>query len=176
MLTLFGPGAGRGAAYILVQMFLLAIVSWFCGATPLEQRNLMAACGYICFFTGAPVVLFWWFAPAKVTSFRLRVAVLCVVAAALVVPDVINYVIYQPETLDIRFSFRHLINPFMTLDQWDKVEQYGWAPVPFTLGLVGLLAYAELARQGWRTTARAMRLEPAAVPVGGETGRGGILD
>jgi hypothetical protein len=174
LLRLFGPGAGRGAAYILVQMVMLVGVIAICALTAADQRRLLASCGYICFFTGVPVLAFWRFAPARVTPLKLRVAVLCSVAAAMVLPDIIHYVIVQPEVLDVTFSARHFINPFMTIASWDAVEARGWVAIPFAIGLSGLLAYIELIRLGARATSRAMRLE-AAVLVGGETARGGIL-
>jgi hypothetical protein len=176
LLRLFGPGAGRAAAYILVQMAMLAAVGTLCLQTAGARHQLLAACGYICFFTGVPVLAFWRFAPARVTPFNLRLTIVCSVTTSLILPDLIHYVIFQPEVLDIRFSLRHLINPVLTIRSWDLVEARGWIAIPFAIGLTGLLAYVELIRVGARVTSRALRAEPAAVLVGGETARGGILD
>jgi len=175
LFRLFGPGAGRGAAYILVQMVILVALLVICASTPADQRRLFASCGYICFFTGVPVLLFWRFAPARVTPLKLRVAVLCSVAASMVLPDIIHYVITQPDVLDITFSARHLINPFMTIRMWDVVESNGWIVIPFAISLIGLFAYIELIRLGARVTSRALSLEPAPVLGAGETASGHIL-
>jgi hypothetical protein len=122
-----------------------------------------------------PVLAFWRFAPARVTPFKLRVTVLCCVAASMVLPDIINYVITQPEVLDITFSGRHLINPFMTIRSWDVVETNGWIAIPFAISLIGLLAYVVLIGLGAGVTVRALRTDPAAVLVSGETASGRIL-
>jgi hypothetical protein len=157
-------------------MVMLVAMLVICAATPADQRRLVASCGYICFFTGIPVLVFWRVAPAAVTPLKLRVAVLCTVAAAMVLPDIIHYVVFQPEVFDITFSTRHLVNPFMTIRMWDVVEARGWIVIPFAIGIVGLLAYIELIRLGARVTSQALRLEPAPVLGGGETARGGILN
>jgi hypothetical protein len=179
LLRLFGPGAGRGAAYILVQMAMLIGMLVICAATPADQRRLFASCGYICFFTGVPALAFWrfWrFEPARVTPFKLRVAVLCSVAAAMVLPDIIHYVIFQPDVLDLSFGARHLVNPLMTIRNWDVVESRGLVAIPFAIGVVGLFAYIVLIRVGARVTSHALRLEPAPPVVDGATARGSILN
>jgi hypothetical protein len=176
LLVLFGPSAGRGAAYVVVQMFLLLVVVAVCGSPWSDLRRLLAACGYICFFTGVPVLAFWRVAPARVTQLRLRVAVLCAVAAVMVLPDVINYLIVQPEILDLSYSARHLINPFTTLLQWDLVESNGWMMIPFGIGVAGLLSYFQLVRLGARMMSPVVPVDPQVLPAGGETGRDGVLN
>ena len=182
LLALFGPGAGRGAAYVVAQMVALLAVMAMCqtmtaGLHPpaVGLRRILAACGYICFFTGLPVLAFWRFAPARVSPFKLRVAVLCAIAAALVLPDVIHYLIVRPEVLDVSYGARHLINPFRTLSQWPLVEARGWTMIPFVMGLIGLLAYVQLFILGARSTSHAMLVDPQAVPVEEATIRGSIL-
>ena len=175
LLALFGPGAGRGAAYILVQMVILATVVAIFQPPALEQRKLLVSAGYICFFTGVPVLAFWRFAPAHVTQARLRVAVLCTVAASLVVPDIIHYLIFQPEVLDLSFGSRHLLNPFRTIAEWDLVDGTGLMVIPLMIAATGLLAYVRLISLGARATAQAVLVDPQAMPVEGEPGRGGIL-
>ena len=79
LLAFFGPGAGRGAAYVLAQMVLFAL-AWATLEPPaLEWRRMLAICGYVCFFTGVPVFVFRSFWPARATTARLRVAILCAV-------------------------------------------------------------------------------------------------
>jgi hypothetical protein len=175
LLVLFGPGAGRGAAYVVAQMILLVVVVAICRSPAADLRRLLAACGYICFFTGVPVLMFWRAAPARVTQLRLRVAVLCAVAAVMVLPDVIHYLIVQPEILDLTYSARHLINPFTTLMQWDLVESNGWTMIPFGLGVAGLLSFFQLGRLGAQMTSPVVPVDPQVLPAGGETGRDGVL-
>ena len=175
LLALFGPGAGRGAAYVLAQMLLLVAV-WATFEPPaLEWRRVLAMCGYICFFTGVPVLVLRNFWPALATTFRLRVAVLCGIAAVMVVPDILHYIIVRPETLDLAFSGRHLLNPFRTIAVWDQVEAYGWMFIPGLIGVTGLLSYAGMMWLGAQATSRAALSEVPAESINGETGRGGLI-
>jgi hypothetical protein len=175
LLALFGPGAGRGATYVLVQMLLFAI-AWAAFDPPgLAWRRLLATCGYICFFTAAPVLAFRHYAPARVTPLKLRVAVLCTVAAAMVLPDVLHYVILRPETLDLSYASRHLVNPWRTIAAWDQVEANAWTTVPGLMGLAGLLAYVQVIRLGAKATAHGPIGDDRAQTVEGETGRGGLI-
>jgi hypothetical protein len=175
LLALFGPGAGRGAIYVLAQMLLFAI-AWAAFDPPgLEWRRLLATCGYICFFTAAPVLACRHYAPARVTPLKLRVAVLCTVAAAMVLPDVLHYVILRPETLDLNYASRHLVNPWRTIAAWDQVEANAWTTVPGLIGLAGLLAYVQVIRLGARATSPGAPGDDRAVSVEGETGRGGLI-
>ena len=48
LLALFGPGGGRGAAYVLVQMAILVIVAGFFQPSAPEFRWLVAICAYTC--------------------------------------------------------------------------------------------------------------------------------
>ena len=92
------PGGGSGAMYVLLQMALLLFVGWLLDSDLLFWFVL--ACGYICFFTGAPVVIFRAVRPYDAASFRLRVAVLVLLAGAMVVPDILAYMLWQPNGLD----------------------------------------------------------------------------
>jgi hypothetical protein len=175
LLIMFGPGAGRGAAFILAQMLMLLSTIAVFQPTGDVQRVFFAACGYICFFTGVPAVAFWRIAPARVTPVKLRVAVLVTFAASLVLPDIIHYAIYRPEILDISYSLRHLLNPMMTLANWDVVEAHGITSIPLVIGMVGVLAYVQLFRLGARATGDTEPIDPRPVPVAGEAGRGGVL-
>jgi hypothetical protein len=175
LLMFFGPGGGRGAAYVIAQMVLLLVAVASCELPAIDQRRLLVSCGYICFFTGVPVLVFSRVAPARVSSLKLRVAVLCTVAAAMVLPDIVHYLIFQPETLDLSYARRHLINPFTTFVQWNAVEAQGWTMIPFAIALAGLLSYIQLMRIGARTTAQVVGVDPYSATAGGEAGPGGIL-
>jgi hypothetical protein len=144
LLVMFGPGAGRGAAYVLVQMVLLVAAVQVLTPAAADLRRLLAALGYICFFTGMPTLVFWRFAPARATPLRLRVAVLLTVAAVMVLPDILHYALRRPTVLDLSYSWRHLVNPFRTLANWDVVEKMGWFSIPAVIGVVGLIAYLTL--------------------------------
>jgi len=182
LLALFSPGAGRGAAYVAAQMVVLMAViviarSLTGGLHPPAAglRRILAACGYICFFTAVPVVVFRRVAPSRISPFKLRAAVLCAVAAALVLPDILHYLIFRPDVLDLSYSARHLINPFRTLAHWAEVEARGWTVMPLVIGVTGLLAYIRLFILGARATAQAAFADPPAVPAEEATARAGIL-
>ena len=145
--SLFGmlrPGGGYGAFYILVQMVLLLAAAWMLQANWQQLRWYLAACGYICFFTGVPTFAVRFPRPDRRAAVKLRVAVLLLLPLAMLLPDIFYYVLWQPEVLDLSFSTRHLINPIRTLGNWGPVETAQWQSLPYALGLAGLLAYVAL--------------------------------
>jgi hypothetical protein len=154
LLAIFRPGGGRGAAYVLVQMLLLLIVAWLFEPAPEVWRWLLAICGYICFFVAVPTVVYRWTNPTRPAVLRLRVAILVLLAAATVLPDAAQYVIFTADTLNLNYAQRHLISPFRTLANWRVVEGYQWASIPLALGATGLFASLVLIRLGMRATAR----------------------
>ena len=122
--------------------------------TPASLRWFSAICGYICFFTGVPTLALPVGEAARPPRrCKLRVAMLLLLPLSLVLPDIIYYVLWRPEVLDLGFARRHLINPFRTLANWGFVESSQWSVVPFALGLAGLLAYLALIQLGARMTA-----------------------
>jgi hypothetical protein len=109
--------------------------------------------------------------PRHATPLKLRVSVLLLVAAVMVVPDILYYVIVRPETLDLTYSGRHLLNPFRTFSNWDVVETNGWYPIPFLIGVTGLLACLALNRLGARATEEPVPADPQQpAPVAGGAG------
>jgi hypothetical protein len=176
LLATFGPGGGRGAAYLLAQMVLLiGAVTLFKPAAD-RLRWLLAACGYICFFTGIPALAFRVLTPRRVTPLRLRVSVLIMVAVAMAVPDILHYVLWRPDILDVSYAARHLVNPFRTLANWRIVEAKGWLAMPFVIGLAGLMAQLALVRLGARASGETMPIaSPRPAPAAGEPGRGDVL-
>jgi hypothetical protein len=142
------PGAGRGAAYILVQMALLLLAAWSLATRPLHMQVALAACGYILFFTGSPTVVLRSVRPG-VTSFVVRIAILVLVSASLVLPDVLYYFLARPERLSLTFTDRHLFNPFRTLMNWNRVGSFA---VPQIIGVLGVMAYAAIMAMNWRAT------------------------
>jgi hypothetical protein len=140
-----------------------------------DVHRIIAACGYVCFFTGLPVLAFSGVSGGRLSPFKLRVVVLCTLAAVMVLPDIIHYLIVQPETLDLSYSWRHLLNPFRTITQWRVVESNGWTAGPDAMGAAGVLAYLALFVRGTRATSHAVSLDPQSVPAEGTTGRGGFL-
>ena len=121
LLAMFRPGAGRGALYVLVQMALLVAVAWRLRPTWPSLRWFLAICGYICFFTGVPAAAFRFMRPTRAASFHLRVAVLVLLPIAMVLPDILFYMLWQPDVFDLKYSARHLLNPFRTLANWAVV-------------------------------------------------------
>ena len=149
----FGPGGGRAAAFLLAEMaFFVAAVRLF-HPSPFDLHWTLAACGYIAFFGAVPTAIFWRVAPSRATPVRLRVTLLVTVAASTLLPDILYYVLWRPETLDLSYGARHLVNPFRTLSNWDAVERGHWFVVPAVLGVAGVVACLTLFREGARLTA-----------------------
>ena len=88
--------------------------------------------------------------PAYATPLRLRVAVLVALALMTALPDLVNYLVKQPEVLDLSFSGRHLISPFQAIANWRDVERYGWTTHAFLLGWIGVTALFGLMISGIR--------------------------
>jgi len=147
--TIFWPGGGRGAAYVLFQMVLLITA-----VRHLSMREVgwvVAACGYICFFTGVPAVVLRVVRP-RVSAFYIRIAILVLLSASLVLPDVIYYIVAQPDTFSLAYSFRHLLNPLRTMANWRSVEYLHLYLVPAIVGAIGVLTYARLMVMNHRTS------------------------
>ena len=161
LLVLFRPGGGRGALYVLVQMaMLLAFAQLF---RPLAEQNrwLFAVCGYICFFTGVPTALLRALRPTRAESLKARVIVVAAVPAALVLPDLLYYLLWRPDVLSLKYSGRHLLNPLRTLANWEIVEMQLWGIVPLLAGLTGVLAYLVLIYLGMRVAGETAEIDDA---------------
>jgi hypothetical protein len=169
------PGGGTGALYVVLQMAFLLVVGWALQTAGEMLHWFCIACGYICFFTGAPVVLFRAVRPGDAASFRLRLALVVVLAGAMVVPDVLAYMLWQPDGLDLRFSVRHLLNPFRVLANIRSVSA-SYRALAELIAITGGLAYIVLIRIG-----AGVVLDPASVdpedadPAAGEPGRASVL-
>lgn len=151
------PGGANGAIYVLLQMVALFLFGWAVQAEADMLHWFAVACGYICFFTGAPVVAFRALRPTQAGAFRLRLALLVVLAAAMVVPDVLAYMLWQPDGLDLSFSVRHLLNPFRALANLRPASQ-SYRALAELLAISGGLAYVVLIRIG-----AGVVLDPASV-------------
>jgi hypothetical protein len=169
------PGGGNGALYVLMQMAFLLVLGWVLQTDGAVLHWFVVACGYICFFTGAPVVLFRAVRPSQAASFRLRLALLVVLAGAMVVPDVLAYMLWQPDGLDLSFSLRHLLNPFRALANFRHVST-SYRTLAELIGITGVLAYIVLIR-----ISAGVVLDPASAdpedadPAAGESGRANVL-
>lgn len=168
------PGGGRGAAYVLVQMGILLAAVWTLASDATLMRWVLAMCGYICFFTGVPAVIVRLLAPER-SALHVRLAVLMLVLAATLLPDVVYYVFWQPEVLSLNFSGRHLLNPVRSLANWDVIETYSSFVVPVVMGLTGLVTYFVLIQVGARTTTEAASVHPPTAAAAEETGSANAL-
>jgi hypothetical protein len=175
LLAMFRPGGGRGAIYVLAQMAILLVAAWLLQPTWLQFRWFLAACGYICVFTGVPVFAFRYLRPERSASLQLRVAVLLLLPLAMTLPDIIHYVVWRPDVLSLSFSARHLLNPIRALANWPLVEARAWLPLPFALGAVGLLTYAALIHLGASVTAEVAAGPQASATQAEEPGRADVL-
>ena len=174
LLAMFRPGGGRGAAYVLMQMAIFLATLWLFDPPAMKLRWVLAMCGYICLFTGVPTLIFRLARPARPASLLLRVSLLLVLSLSLLLPDIIHYLLWQPDVLGFKYAARHLINPFRTLANWDAVEADGWFWMPTLLGLIGLTTYWLLIHMGIRMTAQPVT-DPHAVAAAGEPGNAPAL-
>ena len=154
LLAMFGPGGGRGAAYVLAQMAVFLAAALLFDPPAMQLRWLVAICAYICLFTGVPTLAFRLARPGHPASLLLRAGLLLVLSLSLLLPDLIYYVLWQSDTLGFSYAARHLINPFRTLANWESVEKNGWLWIPTLFGLIGLTTYWLLIQMGIRMTAQ----------------------
>jgi hypothetical protein len=178
LLAMFGPGGGRGATYVLAQMALYVAAAWLLRPTWVGIRWFLAVCGYICFFTGVPAAVFRVVRPASAASFQLRAAVLAMLSMALILPDIVYYLLWQPTLFELRFAGRHLLNPIRTLANWRLVEANHGFAIPVLLGLIGLAAYLTLIGLGRRKTVQPDPIDPptlVAVSVGDQLRRDPVV-
>ena len=154
LLATFGPGGGRGAAYVLMQMAIFLATAWLFDPPAMDLRWLLAMCGYICLFTGVPTLLFRLARPTRPASLLLRAGLLLGLSQSLLLPDLIYYVLWPPDALGFKYAARHLINPLRTLANWETVDVSGWLWMPTLLGLIGLTSYWLLIQMGMRITAQ----------------------
>jgi hypothetical protein len=176
LVKVFGPGGGRGPASVILQLaILLGALAMFPIDTD-DRHGFLASYGYLCFFVGVPTLLFRMMLPKYATPLRLRAAVLVVLAAASALPDLIYYLIWQPEVLSLRYSGRHLMSPLQTLANWQVVERNGWVGFPFGVGVIGLLALIALVPMGTRQAAEDASINPhRPAPAAGEPGRADLI-
>jgi hypothetical protein len=165
LLAPFRPGGGRGAVYVLAQMALLVAVAALFSPPAAVLRWTLAMCGCICFFTGVPTLFFRLAKPAADAALQARVVILALLVAAVVLPDVVYYVVWQPAAFDLNFARRHLINPVRTLANWGIVEKLHWSSAPFFMGAAGVAAYVALITLGRRMTAHDAPLDSPRSPI-----------
>jgi hypothetical protein len=170
LLPLLRPGGGRGAMYLLVQMALVLAVGSLLNPSIGTMQWLRAVCAYICLFAGVPAFL-WRMARPEGDELRLRTGILLLVMAALILPDLIYYLVRQPDTLDVVFGRRHLVNPFRTLANWRLVEHTERQWVTAVFGAIGVVACLGLASLGARVTRRQLAPEAPLVAAAAEESR-----
>ena len=89
----------------------------------------------------------------------------------MLLPDIVYYVLWRPDVLDLSFSARHLINALRTLSNWYIVESQHWLFLPTVWGVIGLLSYLALIHLGIRRTTQPAATEPqGSAAVAGEPG------
>ena len=150
LVRMFGPGGGRGQAAFLLQLIIVVGALALFPINQDDRRRALASYGYLCFVVCVPTLAFRILFPGYVTPLRLRVAVLVGLAMMSTLPDLVHYLVRQPEVLDLGFSFRHLISPFQTIANWREVERNGWTPYAFALGSIGVTALFGLMISGIR--------------------------
>ena len=140
------------------------------------RRKALASYAYLICFVSVPTLAFRTLLPRYATPVRLRVAILVTLAAATALPDLLYYLIRQPELLDLRYTGRHMFSPLQTLANWRIVEQNGWTAVPFAVGAIGLLALIVLVHICTRQAAEDASITPhRPAPAAGEPGRADLI-
>ena len=161
--SVFGPGGGRGPLTVFLQLSILVGALTLFPIDPSDRRRILAAFGYLCFFVAVPTLAFRLAFPKYASPARLGIAMLLTLAAAMALPDLLHYLVFQPDLLSLEFSYRQLLNPIQTIGNWRLVERHGWGLIPSTIGIFGVLALIALVPTGARLAA-----EEASV---GATGR-----
>jgi hypothetical protein len=174
--AIFRPGGAYGVVYVLAQMALLLAAATVFQPGGRSLRWIAAICGYICLFTGVPTAIYRTIRPRSAASLKFRVAVLTLLpfAAAMTLPDLLYYVLWQPEVLNLSFSARHLFNPLRTLANWNSVEANEWTAVPLFLGLTGVLSYGVVIYVGKTVREEVEPADPRPAPAAEEPGSAGV--
>ena len=146
LMPMLEPGGAAGAIYVLVQMALLLGIGQ--AIAPSEMRWLTAICGYICFFTGVPVLAARMFAP-RLQAKQVRVAALLFFPVVVLLVDLIGY-LASPGSFNFEYSSRHVLNPFRTLANWSVASRFHWDEFALAIGAIGFIVYLALIRLGWR--------------------------
>jgi len=146
LMPVLGPGGAAGAIYVLVQMALLLGIGQ--AIAPSEMRWLTAICGYICFFTGVPVLAARVLAP-RLQAKQVRVAALLFFPVVMLLADLAGY-LASPRGFNFEYSRRHVLNPFRTLANWPVASQFHWDEFALAIGAIGFIVYLALIRMGWR--------------------------
>lgn len=146
LMPMLEPGGAAGAIYVLVQMALLLVIGQ--AVAPSEMRWLTAICGYICFFTGVPVLAARVLAP-RLQAKQVRVAALLFFPIVMLLTDLFGY-LASPGGFNFEYSRRHVLNPFRTLANWSIASHFHWDEFALAIGAIGFLVYLALIRMGWR--------------------------
>ena len=137
---------------------------------------LAPGCGYICFFTGVPTLAF----PAALAK-RARVAAPARRGAgacfrvAMLLPDLVYYVLWQPDVLDLRIGASSAESVPDAGELADR-RTNGWLLDP-SLGLIGLLALSGLIRLGraGRCSRSRRSIRTGSAAAAGEPGSADVL-
>jgi hypothetical protein len=146
----FGPGGGRAALYVLLQMALFVGTGAALRATVNEIRLMLSICGTICLLTGVPALLVHRFSAAGLGSIHARGMVLFAILLSLILPDFLYYVLWRPEVFALNFEVRHLFSPVLPLFNWDTVQSNGWEVMPLIWAGVGVSSYLWMMRMTGR--------------------------
>jgi hypothetical protein len=139
--AVFGPGAGRAALYVLLQMWVFMGTGGALGASNSEMKLLAALCGTICLLTGLPALVVHRLSSRGLGTLHARGFMLLLLMFSLVLPDLVYYVFWRPEYLSLQFGARHLFSPVLPLLDWDSVHAKGWQAIPLTWSALGVATY-----------------------------------
>ena len=157
---LLGPGGGRAALYVLLQMALFVGTGAALRATMGELRLMLSICGTICLLTGIPALLVHRFSTAGLGALHARAMVLFSIMLSLILPDFLYYVFWRPEVFTLNFEGRHLFSPVLPLFNWDTVQSNGWEMMPLIWAGIGVCSYV------WMMRVTGRRLVPIETTIG----------
>ena len=102
LLAVFGPGGGRGAAYVLAHMAVFLAAALIFDPSALRLRWLVAICAYICLFTGVPTLVFRVVKPARPASCHFAPACCCCCRSRCCCPTSSISSSGSPDVLEVR--------------------------------------------------------------------------
>jgi hypothetical protein len=142
LLPVFGPGSGRAALYMLLQMAVFIATGAAITMDGPEVTRLFALCGAICLLSGVPTLVVHRFADRGLGPLHARGLLLVLLLLSLVLPDIVYYLVWRPEAFTLTFDARHLFSPVLPIFNWDEVSpNVARELAPIAWAVLGVVSY-----------------------------------
>jgi hypothetical protein len=162
-----GAGPANAAAYVTVQMVLfVAVGSYLRDWDASETRRLIAICGTILFFSGVPTLIAWRWRRFGLGPLHARGIALLLLAASLLLPDMVYYMFVADSPFTTNFAARHLFSPTRIPFNWGWIERHSWDLAPLIWAFVGAASYVALMRVGPSSAAPAPSMTQLGLAAG----------